>query len=831
MSVLETLLGRLEGITQNGEQWQARCPAHADREPSLSITEGSDGRVLLQCFGGCETGDIVQALGLEMRDLFPPRPVPAQAQERVWEIKDVKGTVVALHHRLDKPNGGKQVWWTLPDGSPGLGGLKVRDLPLYGAHLLPDSSPKTPIVCAEGEKASDALTALGILAVGTVTGASATPGRLALSACAGHEVYLWPDADEAGTKHMTRVAQGLRSFGVEAKIVLWPGASYKDDAADFVAAGGTREELEKLLGTAISWSPPSENGRTSKIPEDGGEKLHLTDLGNGKRLTLDYGRDIRYCWPWRAWFVWTERRWATDVSGEIIRMAKETALSIYSEASLITVKAAEAAQGGDRQKADKLHARADDTWRHAKGSEAAAKIQAMVEMAKSEPEVPVGPAQLDGAPWSLNCRNGTVDLRTGELREHKREDLLTKLAPVNYDPDARYELWERFLREAIPDDDTRSYVQRCVGASLVGQADDDVLLVVHGVGGTGKGTFLGAIQASLGDYAASAELTTFTAARDAHAPQPDLARLKGRRLVAISEVENTPGGTVALLKRATGGDAIVTRSHFQESFEFTPEFTLWIICNDRPRIPHSDTGMWRRIREIPFTSKFSEPDPAIRVSLRDIEVAGPAVLAWAVQGCLHWQRQGLGELPKQIADATEAYREEMDPLKEFLEERTVEVDEVWTPGGDLWKEYQHWAKDAGIRYLVGRKAFSQYLANKYSERRRKSARGFVGVALATHHQGALPSTVEMQESQEARHDSDASQVSPTPTFPFISQENSSRKETIGNQTSPTVTSDTDSAYNEVSPPYVEQGDTSSNEASPEVSHGGSPEPWDEDPPL
>ena len=164
---------------------------------------------------------------------------------------------------------------------------------------------------------------------------------------------------------------------------------------------------------------------------------------------------------------------------------------------------------------------------------------------------------------------------------------------------------------------------------------DDVLLVCHGPGGAGKGTFLNAVQHALGDYSAAADLATFTTGRDAHGPQPDMARLKGVRMVAISEV-NT-GDSVTLLKRATGGDPITTRNHHERTFQFVPQFTLWVICNERPRVPDNDSGIWRRMREIPFVVKFPEPDTTIRPTLTDPEVAGSAVLAWAVQGCLDWQ--------------------------------------------------------------------------------------------------------------------------------------------------------------------------------------------------
>ena len=198
--------------------------------------------------------------------------------------------------------------------------------------------------------------------------------------------------------------------------------------------------------------------------------------------------------------------------------------------------------------------------------------------------------------------------------------------------------------------------------------------------------------------------------------------------MTVSEVET--GETVALLKRATGGDPIQTRSHHQETFEFIPQFTLWLMANDRPRIPDTDTGVWRRMREVPFLTKFDPADPSIRQQLGSPETAGPAVLAWAVRGCLAWQEEGIGGIPAQVATATEAYRRDMDPLADFLEDRTVEIVDAWTSFADLFDAYTDWAQHNRVRRPLGSKTFSQRLALRYEDdRRRNGGRGFRGIGL------------------------------------------------------------------------------------------------------
>ncbi|MBI4282469.1 MAG: hypothetical protein HY672_03155 [Chloroflexi bacterium] len=479
--------------------------------------------------------------------------------------------------------------------------------------------------------------------------------------------------------------------------------------------------------------PPAPGANGHHSPGAIGEEVeHYTDMRLAQRIVARYGTDIRYCHPWGKFLIWDRVRYASDDQGRIMALAKDTVLSLYQEALAAYAASTEAAAKGDKTAQAKHHQHGDALFKWAEKSEATARLEAAITLVKSEPGIPVVPSQLDADPWVLNVLNGIVDLRTGSLIPHDRARLITKLAPVAYDPHATLELWDRFLSEALPDEDTRAYVQRCVGATIVGKADDDLLLVCHGQGGTGKGTFLNAIQRALGDYAAAADLSTFSTfrtARDAHGPQPDLARLQGKRMVAISEVDT--GGTVALLKRATGGDPIVTRSHHQESFEFIPQFTLWIIANERLRVPDNDSGIWRRLREVPFRTVFAKPDLHIRPTLATPSIAGPAVLAWAVAGCLAWQQGGLGNLPQQVVEATADYQADMNPLAEWIEDKGLEITGWWTPFKALWDSYSAWAKDSRVKYPLGRKTFAQRLQARFQEERRShdGGRGYHGLAL------------------------------------------------------------------------------------------------------
>ncbi len=230
---------------KSGASWLTHCPAHDDKTPSLSLTDGD--RVLLCCHAGCHPTAVIEAL--KARGLWQSAPSrngrKSTARLSRYELRAVGGTVVAVHIRTDKPGGSKAFRWERPDGAMGLGGMPVSALPLYGSERLPALPDGARIVVCEGEKASDALRARGIAAVGTVTGAGPTPCDDALRPLARLQVTLWPDADQPGREHMARIGDALARLGCkDVLIVDWPGAPDKGDAADF---DGTDSELRALL--------------------------------------------------------------------------------------------------------------------------------------------------------------------------------------------------------------------------------------------------------------------------------------------------------------------------------------------------------------------------------------------------------------------------------------------------------------------------------------------------------------------------------------------------------------------------------------------------------
>jgi putative DNA primase/helicase len=426
------------------------------------------------------------------------------------------------------------------------------------------------------------------------------------------------------------------------------------------------------------------------------ESEHLTDLGNARRLVAMHGEDILYQLPDGPYLTWDGMRFGDDCGEvQLERWAQETIYAMHADAIY--------------QTDDETERRA--RIKHALNSESRRAIAAMVALVRSQPGIPVRPAELDADPWLLNVVNGTVELRDGaRLRPHRRDDRITKLVPVNYVPEAQGPTWRAFLERVLDhNEELIRFLQRFLGYSLTGKTDEQVLALAHGGGANGKTTFLRAASAILGDYGQSVPLDTFLVNKHIDTARPDLARLRGSRLVAAVESDSGRRFAEGLIKTLTGGDTIVARRLYREHFEFTPAFKVVIATNHRPTIRGTDEAIWRRIRLVPFTVTIP-PAERDRELPDKLHAEREGILAWAVQGCLEWQRHGLG-LPKDVEDATAAYRKDMDTLGDFIAAHCVKDAKHSATAGSLYECYLTWAHEAGEKPM-SKKAFGLALGER-----------------------------------------------------------------------------------------------------------------------
>lgn len=468
-----------------------------------------------------------------------------------------------------------------------------------------------------------------------------------------------------------------------------------------------------------------------------------TDYGNAERLVDQHGPDIHYVFERGMWATWNRLRWQLDETGELERRAKRVVRNIYREAR--------AAEDSDERAA---------LGRHAASSEAAARLRAMIDLTRSEGGITVHTADFDRDPWLLNCQNGVVDLRTGNQRDHDRAELHMKIVPVAYDPAAPCPTFLRFLERIIPDADTRRFLQRFAGYSLTGNTREDAMAILYGGGRNGKTTLVEVLRDLLGDYGMQTPTETLMIKHDGAIPN-DLARLQGARFVAASEGNEGQRLAEGTIKQLTGRDGISARFLNHEWFTFPPTFKVWFSTNHKPVIRGTDTAIWERIRLIPFTVRFYRADELTDDQSRhnaDARTAGtlepyplmdlelpnklrpelPGILNWLLEGCLDWQRNGLGT-PAEVTQAVAAYREEMDTIGQWIADACIQGPQMTATAKQLYTSYVAWSEGNGER-TASQNALGKSLTERgYTSKRMRDGVHWFGIGIVdAPRQGGFP---------------------------------------------------------------------------------------------
>lgn len=424
----------------------------------------------------------------------------------------------------------------------------------------------------------------------------------------------------------------------------------------------------------------------------------FTDRGNAVRLVERHGARIRYCKPYGEWLIYDGRRWALDSLLAIEAMAQQVPGIVLSEIP----------PGPSPDAAEPFR-----KW--AILSQSKERTMALIHLARSM--VAVAPTDLDRNPWLLNVRNGTIDLaaETGrEFRPHAAGDLVTKLAPVEYDPAAACPTWDRFILEIMgDDDDLADYLQRALGYAITGVVREHAFFFLYGTGRNGKTTALKTLFTILGDYANEIDSDLLISQNNAQHPT-GLTELEGRRLVMADEADDGRRLAEAQVKKLTGGNPIQARRMHQDFYTFLPSHHLFFAANHKPEIRGTDPGIWRRVKLIPFTVSFDADMPGGRLPDLDLEAKllaeAPGILNWLVAGCRKWRARGLAEPPR-IKEVVSDYRSEMDTLGWFLGDATAADPARRELLSTLYGKYVEWCRTNNSNPLSIRK-FSAQLGDR-----------------------------------------------------------------------------------------------------------------------
>ena len=409
---------------------------------------------------------------------------------------------------------------------------------------------------------------------------------------------------------------------------------------------------------------PSRKDRSQGSP-------HRTDAGNAELFAALFRDGLRFDHKHERWLLYGEHWWRPDPDGQLMRMAKRAIrLRLKNSAAIVD----------DEKRKQEVE------W--AIRSESLPRLQAMLALARSERPLADTGETWDADPWLLGVANGVVHLHTGKLRPGAPSDRITLHTDIAFDPSAECPRYDRFISEIFDGDpDLISYVHRAVGYSLTGETSEQCFFCCHGEGANGKSTFLNTVRHAVGAYACNLPFSAFELqARSTIAN--DVATIPGRRFVTAIETDESVQLNEARIKALTGGDPITARMLYREFFTFTPVAKFWLAFNRPPIVSDDSYGFWRRVHQIPFVRQF---DPGDEPDLENVlKAESQGILAWAIRGCLEWQACGLNP-PAAVKEATRAYREESNPLRDFVADRCILHPDAQIAAAGLWQEYLDWS--------------------------------------------------------------------------------------------------------------------------------------------
>jgi putative DNA primase/helicase len=475
-------------------------------------------------------------------------------------------------------------------------------------------------------------------------------------------------------------------------VVRWLDPDLADDAVT------EAPDLPPLESAPPRDEPPISTPEGEAGPRD------LTHDGLALELGDQWRNEARHVAAWGRWFFWTGQRWEEDGTLEHLTRTRAFLREVTDRL------------GPEFDASAKKRLRQADT------------VTKVASLARSNVAQAATVEQFDANPWLLGTPGGTVDLRTGELRPAVTTDYITKTTSVAPAPAGTIApLFVEFL-DQITDGDTPliEYLQRFFGYALTGSTREHAFIFGHGTGANGKGVLISTLKGILGSYAAVIPTEMLMVSQTDRHPT-ELARLRGIRLAIGSETEQGKRWAEAQIKALTGGDPIAARFMRQDFFEFEPQFKLFVVGNHRPSIRGVDEAMRRRLHFVPFTVTIPEEERDYDLPER-LRAEWPAILRWAIDGCLSWQRVGL-DAPHTVRAATQDYLEDEDAPSLWMEECAVREPDAWEASGTLFASWRTWAEAAG-EFVGSKRRFSNLLQERgFEPEKSGGVRGYRGIRL------------------------------------------------------------------------------------------------------
>lgn len=556
---------------------------------------------------------------------------PATAK---WDYLDAHGNLLACVYRYDPPGRKKEFRpWDAKKRKP----APPNPRPLYNQSGI---AAAAQVILVEGEKCAQVLIDAGICATTAMHGANAPVDKTDWSPLAGKTVLIWPDRDKPGWDYAEHVSQAILAAGASSCTIMLPPEDKPEgwDAADAI------EEGFDIAGFLIAGECMPIRLAVDEVlpPELLSGVDWRTEDGLAIAFTRHHGNDWRYCAQWGKWLVWTGVRWNPDQVLYVSHLARSVCRAASKQADSPRLKAKIASSST---------------------------ISALEKIARSDPMHASTAEEWDADVWTFNTPGGVIDLRTARMRAHCRTDRMTKIATAT--PQGNCPTWRAFLDEVTGHDPGLvAYLQRMAGYCLTGVTSEHALFFLYGTGANGKSVFLNVLATILGDYARHAPMEMFMSSISERHPT-ELAMLRGARLVIATETEQGARWNESRIKEITGGDRVSARFMRQDYFEFVPQFKLVISGNHKPVIRNADEAMRRRLHLIPFTVTIP-PEKRDSKLTEKLLAERNGILAWALEGCQSWQRDGLRP-PAVVLEATREYFNEEDAVQEF-EETEIERD-------------------------------------------------------------------------------------------------------------------------------------------------------------